>query len=503
MSQGKDRSGRASRALICDWSIFSRINSVWPWGPQADFLQCLTFFFFFAECAVANMADIVFLVDGSSSIGIPSFKQVRLFLQSIVSGLDIGPDKVRVGLAQYSTNPHKEFLLKEHLDAPSLMTAIQKFPYRTGGTNTGKAINFLISEYFTEEAGSRASQRVPQIAVVITDGDSSDNVTEPARRLREQGVIVFAIGVGKANLEELENIANQPSQRFLFTIDSYEALQRLTGGLLQTVCVSMEDQRQGEAESCRSFCGASGSSFFHSRQTGRRARRGGKTCDCRAAKLADIVFIVDESGSITVENFQLVRSFLYSIISGLEINPNRVRVGIVLYNEQPTAQVYLNTFKQKTELLNFIKILPYRGGGTSTGAALNFTQENVFITETGSRKDKGVEQVAVVITDGESQDNVSQAAAELRRAGVTIYSVGVQNANEDELRQIASHPPQKHVFIVDSFARLKSLEEYLQKTLCYNIIRQAVSVSARRSGIREGPQQRLRKSAVRLQAKTT
>uniref|UniRef100_A0A3B5MVE2 VWFA domain-containing protein n=1 Tax=Xiphophorus couchianus TaxID=32473 RepID=A0A3B5MVE2_9TELE len=189
------------------------------------------------------------------------------------------------------------------------------------------------------------------------------------------------------------------------------------------------------------------------------------SADCRAAKLADIVFIVDESGSITVENFQLVRSFLYSIISGLEINPNRVRVGIVLYNEQPTAQVYLNTFKQKTELLNFIKILPYRGGGTSTGAALNFTQENVFITETGSRKDKGVEQVAVVITDGESQDNVSQAAAELRRAGVTIYSVGVQNANEDELRQIASHPPQKHVFIVDSFARLKSLEEYLQKTL--------------------------------------
>ncbi|XP_043972363.1 collagen alpha-6(VI) chain isoform X1 [Gambusia affinis] len=594
------------------------------------------------ECAVANMADIVFLVDGSSSIGISSFQQVRLFLQSVVSGLDIGPDKVRVGLAQYSTNPHKEFLLKEHLDASSLMTAIQKFPYRAGGTNTGKAIDFLISEYFTEEAGSRASQRVPQIAVVITDGDSSDNVTDPARRLREQGVIVFAIGVGKANLEELENIANQPSQRFLFTIDSYEALQTLTGGLLQTVCVSMEDQRQALAEKFADIFflvdgamtqtkfqqvrtiltrlanqvnfGASAyrlglaqyseqvkvefllnqhqsreqiqaavknfqylrlppatkrnlgsaltfaSANFFTKEAGSRADQGYRqflvvmsgndssdqvffgsrqiqseaitvvgmslgasmeelrvvatgqhvyqvntttvpllrrifeteepetslTQDCRAAKLADIVFIVDESGSITVENFQLVRSFLYSIISGLEINPNRVRVGIVLYNEEPTAQVYLNTFKQKTELLNFIKILPYRGGGTSTGAALNFTRENVFITGTGSRKDKGVEQVAVVITDGESQDNVSQAAAELRRAGVTIYSVGVQNANEDELRQIASYPPQKHVFIVDSFTRLKSLEEYLQKTLCNNIIRQAVSVSARRSGIREG-----------------
>ncbi|KAM4735979.1 collagen alpha-6(VI) chain isoform 2-T3 [Anableps anableps] len=594
------------------------------------------------ECAKANMADIVFLVDGSSSIGLDSFQQVRLFLQSVISGLDIGPDKVRIGLAQYSTDPHKEFLLNEHLDASSLLTAIQEFPYLGGGTQTGKAIDFLISQYFTEEAGSRASQRVPQITVVITDGDSTDNVVEPARRLRERGVIVFAIGVGDANLEELENIANQPSQRFLFTINSYEALQRLTGGLLQTVCVSMEDQRQALAEkfadifflvdggmtqiqfqqvrtiltrltnqfnfrasayrlglaqyseqvkvefllnqyqtkeetqaAVKSFqylrlppttkrnLGAAleyAHANFFTKEAGSRADQGyrqflvvlsGKdssdpvyigsrlikseaitvvgmslgasmeelrlvatgqhvyqvnsttvpllrrifeteetetflTGDCRAAKLADIVFIIDESGSIGVPNFQLVRSFLYSIISGLEISPNRVRVGIVMYNNKPTAEVYLNTFKQKAELLNFIKILPYRGGGTNTGAALNFSRDNVFITEKGSRKDKGVEQVAIVITDGESQDNVSQAAADLRRAGVTIYSVGVQNANNAELRQMASYPPQKHVFTADSFTKLKSLEQYLQKSLCYNIIRQAVSVSARRTGIKEG-----------------
>lgn len=215
------------------------------------------------------------------------------------------------------------------------------------------------------------------------------------------------------------------------------------------------------------------------------------SADCRAAKLADIVFIIDESGSIGVPNFQLVRSFLYSLINSLEISSNRVRVGIVTYNTKPTAQVYLNTFKNKGDLLNFIKILPYRGGGTNTGAALNFTRENLFSMENGSRKDKGVQQVAVVITDGESQDNVSQAAADLRREGVTVYSVGVQNATEDELREIASYPPQKHVFIVDSFAKLKSLEQSLQKSLCFNIIRQAVSVSARRSGIKEGQQQRL------------
>lgn len=202
--------------------------------------------------------------------------------------------------------------------------------------------------------------------------------------------------------------------------------------------------------------------------------------------MADIVFIVDESGSIGTPNFQLVRTFLHSIVSGLEVSPKRVRVGIVMYNDRPTLKVYLNTFDDKKELLKFIKILPYHGGGTNTGVALNFTYERVFINQKGSRKDRGVQQVAVVITDGKSQDNVSIAAANLRRAGVTVYAVGVKDADEDQLKEMASYPPNKYTFVVDSFTKLKPLEQSLQKALCHNIIRQAISVNTRRTGIKEG-----------------
>lgn len=208
--------------------------------------------------------------------------------------------------------------------------------------------------------------------------------------------------------------------------------------------------------------------------------------DCKAAKLADIVFIVDESGSIGTTNFQLVLSFLHSTVSSLEIGQSKVRVGIVTYNDKPAAQVYLNSFDDMSELLKFIKIIPYHGGGTNTGAALNFTREQMFVPERGSRKDKNVQQVAVVITDGESQDNVTKAAAELRRAGVTVYSVGIKDAKRAELVKMASYPPNKHVFIVNDFDKLKPLEQNLAKTLCQNVIRQAVSVNTRRTGIKEG-----------------
>jgi collagen type VI alpha len=172
-----------------------------------------------------------------------------LFLQKFIQNLDVGADKVRVGVAQYSDQPYKEFLLKDHMDEALLLDQVSKIEHRKGGTFTGQAITFLQQTFFTPEGGSRAAQRVPQIAVVITDGDSSDDVIEPARQLRQKGVIVFAIDIGRSNSTNLHEIANRPHERFLFSINSYQALQQLLDRLLQILCVTVEDQRAGRVAS--------------------------------------------------------------------------------------------------------------------------------------------------------------------------------------------------------------------------------------------------------------
>lgn len=200
--------------------------------------------------------------------------------------------------------------------------------------------------------------------------------------------------------------------------------------------------------------------------------------------MADIVFIIDESSSIGNANFQLVRTFLHSIVSSLDVSSTRVRVGIVTYNDRPTAWSYFDTFTDKEEILQFINILPYNGGGTNTGAALHFTREAIFTEQRGHRK--GIQQVAVVITDGESQDDVSEAAIDLRRAGVTVYAVGIKSASMTELVAMASHPPYRHVFNVDSFTKLRPLKQSLQKTLCNNIIHQAITVVTSKTDVKKG-----------------
>lgn len=151
-------------------------------------------------------------------------------------------------MAQYSDAPYQEFLLKDKTDKKSLLAAVEKMSYRRGKTNTGKALEYLETHYFTKEAGSRDGQKVPQIALVITDGSSNDDVIVPARRLKKQGVKIFSVGIGQTYIKDLENIASLPPERFVLEVDTFKTLEKMKNYLLKEVCVSVETKRQGEAK---------------------------------------------------------------------------------------------------------------------------------------------------------------------------------------------------------------------------------------------------------------
>uniref|UniRef100_A0A3B3YFB3 VWFA domain-containing protein n=1 Tax=Poecilia mexicana TaxID=48701 RepID=A0A3B3YFB3_9TELE len=399
------------------------------------------------SCQNATLGDIVFLVDSSGSIGEENIRIIRTFLRNVIQNLDIGPDKVQVGLAVYGDRPKKEFLLKDHMDRTAVLDAVEQIAFLRGGTNTGKAMDFIREEYFTAEAGSRARQHVPQIAVLLTDGNSNDDVSKPAKRLRDLNVFVFVIGVSQINYNQLKIIANHPPEDYILTTNSFQTLQSLRNTLLKTVCSSLQIQKIG-----------------------------------KRVNTADVVFIIDESGGIGNNNFQLIQSFVQSLIGSLNVNQTGVRVGIVTYNEAPKAHAYLDSFQDRTEAQQFIKLLPYRGGGSNTGAALRFTLESVFKGR-GSRED--VQKVAIVVTDSKSQDSVKEAVAELHWFPVRVFAIGV-NEKTPDLYDMASYPTNRHVFAVDNFMQLKPLRKVMQKSICSSIIQGSVNSFKNSADIKEG-----------------
>ncbi|KAM9852256.1 collagen alpha-1(XIV) chain [Aulostomus maculatus] len=191
---------------------------------------------------------------------------------------------------------------------------------------------------------------------------------------------------------------------------------------------------------------------------------------CRTEAIADIVILVDGSWSIGRLNFRLVRLFLENLVNAFDVGFDKTRIGLAQYSGDPRIEWHLNAFTTKDAVIDAVKNLPYKGGNTLTGLALTYILENCFKPEAGARD--GVPKIGILITDGKSQDDVIPPAESLQKAGVELFAIGVKNADENELRSIASDPDNSHVYNVADFNIMSSIVEGLTRTVCEQVEQQ-------------------------------
>ncbi|KAI3358214.1 hypothetical protein L3Q82_003212 [Scortum barcoo] len=208
------------------------------------------------EVCKAAKADLVFLVDGSWSIGDDNFLKIIRFLYSTAGALDrIGPDGTQVAIAQFSDDARTEFKLNSYSDKERLLDAINRISYKGGNTKTGdlvcrlddgidytsrffvqsgRAIQHVKENIFTAEGGVRRG--IPNVLVVLTDGRSQDDVNKVSKEMQMEGYIVFAIGFADADYGELVSIASKPSDRHVFFVDDLDAFKKIEEKLVTFVC---------------------------------------------------------------------------------------------------------------------------------------------------------------------------------------------------------------------------------------------------------------------------
>uniref|UniRef100_A0A3Q0RV02 Collagen type XIV alpha 1 chain n=1 Tax=Amphilophus citrinellus TaxID=61819 RepID=A0A3Q0RV02_AMPCI len=191
-------------------------------------------------CHTEAIADIVILVDGSWSIGRLNFRLVRTFLENLVNAFDVGIDKTRIGLAQYSGDPRIEWHLNSFSTKDAVVDAVRNLPYKGGNTLTGLALTFILENCFKPESGARPG--IPKIGILITDGKSQDDVIPPAEELQNAGVELFAIGVKNADENELRSIASEPDNTHVYNVADFNIMSSIVGGLTKTVCKQVEQQ---------------------------------------------------------------------------------------------------------------------------------------------------------------------------------------------------------------------------------------------------------------------
>nr|XP_010952644.1 collagen alpha-1(XX) chain [Camelus bactrianus] len=188
---------------------------------------------------------------------------------------------------------------------------------------------------------------------------------------------------------------------------------------------------------------------------------------CTPPMPADMIFLVDGSWSIGHSHFQQVKDFLASVIEPFEIGPDKVQVGLTQYSGAPWTEWDLNTFGTKEKVLAAVHSLRYRGGNTFTGLALTHVLEQNLKPAAGLRPE--VVKLVILVTDGKSQDDARTAGHVLKGLGVDVFAVGVKNADEAELRLLASPPLDSTVHSVQDFPQLCTLAGLLSRLICQKI----------------------------------
>ena len=191
-----------------------------------------------------------------------------------------------------------------------------------------------------------------------------------------------------------------------------------------------------------------------------------------------MIFVMDESGRIGLENFQKMKQLAVDITERFMVGPNQTQVGWISFNEQARVVFNLNTHTTKTSLHAGIDAVQYLAGDTSIAAGLHTLLYDGFVESAGYRPSFDVPEVAIVVTNGRSNVNASYTpviAERLReKRDIDMFVVAVTDTiNDAELESVASAgiavDISRNIFNITSFndEELNNLQEVLQARTCF------------------------------------
>ncbi|XP_032402306.1 matrilin-3-like [Xiphophorus hellerii] len=226
-----------------------------------------------------------------------------------------------------------------------------------------------------------------------------------------------------------------------------------------------QEVRRGDQRSVLLQRGARKDADIYLRHEGLRDDAATRT-NCKNRPI-DLVFIIDSSRSVRPAEFKKAKEFLQAMVDSLVIGRDATRVGLVNYASTVKIEFLLNTFFDKSSVMQALGQVEPLASGTMTGMAIRTAMEKAFTKEAGARSaSMNIAKVAIIVTDGRPQDKVEEVSATARASGIEIYAVGVDRADMASLKLMASQPHDDHVFYVETYGVIEKLTSKFRETLC-------------------------------------
>uniref|UniRef100_A0A672FL64 Collagen, type XXVIII, alpha 1b n=1 Tax=Salarias fasciatus TaxID=181472 RepID=A0A672FL64_SALFA len=190
--------------------------------------------------------DLVFIIDGSESVGPQNFELVKDFVNAVVDQMTVSWEASRVGVVLYSRTSLVVAGLQQQAGQEDVKVAVRNMPYLGEGTFTGSAIHRASQLFLASRPGVR------RVAVLVTDGlaDQRDAMQfeETATLAHEDGIEVFVVGVVNRTdpqyeqfLAEMSAIASDPDGEHIYLTDHFRNLPGESIPQIQLSCTGITD----------------------------------------------------------------------------------------------------------------------------------------------------------------------------------------------------------------------------------------------------------------------
>lgn len=149
----------------------------------------------FLEPKPANVnADIVFVIDSSTTVGRDGFDKEKDFIKAMAKYMKVSPDNSRASVITYSSNVRNVLNFTDHQTEMSFNQKIDREQW-TGGT---RRIDLALDAAVTSM--SQARLNVQKIVILVTGGRQSvgagDTLERHAQRLNSMGAKLLIVIVG-------------------------------------------------------------------------------------------------------------------------------------------------------------------------------------------------------------------------------------------------------------------------------------------------------------------
>ncbi|GMR41048.1 hypothetical protein PMAYCL1PPCAC_11243 [Pristionchus mayeri] len=448
-------------------------------------------------------ADVILVIDGSGSITAPIFNShTKNFVKELISRFTIGFTRTRVGIVAYSSSIYFTVSLEECADQACLISKIDNLNYPAGGTCTGNAIATAANMF--EYATTAEGKARPKVLIVITDGQEecgggASTVASRSKVARDDGIEMFAVAVGTntflkkpAAIADLKAISGSDESR-QFIAENYASLDySFVDNLQREVCTTTAVEEIDKSE-CQIEC-----------RTTSFCRRKNKLTECsngccvksdrdidenkiirppRAITYcyglhADIVLVIDASGSITAPIFNSqTKMFAKSLIARFDVGQLKTRIGIVAYSASVYYTQEVTECSDVSCLYAKIDKLNYPAGGTCTGNAIAKANEILVRSKAPNFYERNRARVIIVITDGHEEcgggaSTVPAKSDAARENDIELYAVAVGDTFRNkpaaiaDLNAIADNDEDNKFFANDYNALNSSFVERLQREIC-------------------------------------